>query len=142
MVAFAWVSLGPVLLLYLIFSASATAYTYFLLWATGLLFDFYTTYRFYMADPENFERNELSRYMRCLYRIFGFKAGLSAFLVFVELPIGLIISLLLVPASAMAFNLPIPETVFCLASGFAFLGIGHFAAAVWNLLLERRTSPP
>lgn len=134
--------LGPILILHLIFLAPTSAYAYFLLWSSGLFFDFYTTYRFYRADPENFERNELSGYMRRLYRVFGFRAGLLAFLVFVELPMGLLISFLLVPASTTVFNLPTPETVFCLASGFAFLGTGHFAAAVWNLLLERRDRLP
>jgi len=106
------------------------------LWASGIFSDFYTTYRFYRMDPEGFERNESSGYMRALYKLFGFRAGLVAFLALVELPVGLVISLLLVPASAAAFNLPRPEAPVCLSSGFAFLGVTHLAAAAWNLILE------
>lgn len=140
--ALAWVGLGPYLLLRLTFTAPALVYAYFFLWVSGVFSDFYTTYRFYRLDPEGFEGNELSGYMRRLYRVFGFKAGLTAFLIFVELPIGLVVSFLLVPASAAAFNLPQPEALVCLSSGFAFLGIMHLAAAAWNLILEVRKPLP
>ena len=139
--AFAWVGLGPFLLAYAAASAVASVYAYFLLWAAGLFSDFYTTYRFYRADPEGFEGNELSGYMRRLYRVFGFSAGLAAFLAFVEVPVGLIVSLALVPASANVFGVAEPGALVCLASGFAFLGIGHLAAAAWNGALEWKEPP-
>ncbi len=109
-----------------------------------MLSDFYTTYRFYRSDPGGFERNELSGYMRKLYRAFGFKAGLAAFLALVEAPVGLIVSFALVPASARVFGLPQlaqPESLAYLSSGFAFLGLGHLAAAAWNLMLEMEPLP-
>ncbi|MBO3809755.1 MAG: hypothetical protein FGF50_09220 [Candidatus Brockarchaeota archaeon] len=138
--AFAWVGLAPYLLFYVASSLPVLAHAYFLVWTAGLLSDFYTTYRFYRADPENFERNELSGYMRRLYRLFGFKVGLVAFLAFVEVPIGLIVSLVLVPTSAsffaIFFRCPRPEVLTCLSSGFAFLGLSHLVAAAWNLASE------
>lgn len=107
-----------------------------------MLLDFYTTYRFYKADPSGFERNELSWYVRKLYRLFGLKAGFIAFLVFVELPVAAIVSFALIPASTWVFSLPKPETLTCLASGLAFHGLMHLSAAAWNRLLELKEPPP
>jgi len=98
--------------------------------------DFYTTHRFYRENPANFASEETSGYMRRLYRHFGFKASLIAFLAFVEVPVALIISFALIPASARVFSLPRIEALACLSSGLAFLGIGHLAAAAWNYRRE------
>jgi len=135
--ALAWVGLVPPFLL----AVSAPSIAYFFLWVGGVAADFYTTYRFYRENPANFAREETSGYMKRLYRRFGFKAGLIAFLALVEIPVALVISFTLIPASARVFRLPQPEALACLSSGLAFLGIGHVAAAAWNYrreLEERR----
>lgn len=104
--------------------------------------DFYTTYRFYSRDPGNFEKNETSSYMRWLYRVLGFRAGLIAFLALVELPVAMIVSFVLIPASASVFGLPRPKALACLASGLAFHGLMHLSASVWNIYWERREPLP
>lgn len=111
---------------------------YLVIWVAGVASDFYTTYRFYKADPKGFVKNEASGYMRRLYKAFGFKTGLLAFLLFVELPIAAFVSFVLIPVSARVFSLPQPEPLNCLASGLAFHGAMHLAAAGWNVLLEKK----
>ncbi|MEM2189387.1 MAG: hypothetical protein QXG35_08685 [Nitrososphaerota archaeon] len=137
-IAFAWVGLGPTLLINLTFCAPNLTFVYPLVWTAGVALDFYTTYRFYRQDPGAFEKNELSGYMRRLYRVFGFRAGLVAFLLLVELPIASLIALLLIPASVRVFSIQQPSFPQCFVSSLAFHGIIHLGAAGWNALLERR----
>lgn len=134
--AFTWVAFGPILILDLALRFPFLSFVCFPAWILGLSMDFYTTYRFYMADPENFRENESSGYMRRLYRAFGFKAGLLAFLTFIELPVMGVISFLLIPASARVFNVQYFALDKCLLSGLAFHGVQHSSAAVWNFLME------
>lgn len=138
----AWVGLGPVFLFSLVARFPPLVYAHFSMWVAGVLLDFYTTYRFYSRDPENFERNELSWYVRRLYRVLGFKAGLFAFLVLVELPVAMTVSFVLIPASAPVFGLTEPEALTCLASGLAFHGLMHLSAAAWNTYWERKKPLP
>lgn len=135
----AYVGLAPIALHLFASSTPALAPIYVALWLLGFGSDAYTTYRFYRRDPASFERMESSGYMRLLYRLLGFRFGaaLIAFIVLVEVPVALLISLLLIPCSTVVLQAPSLDPTLCIPSGLAFLGISHLSAAIWNLKVER-----
>jgi len=87
-------------------SLSQTArLTLFLFWFLSLFFDYYTTWRFYMADPDGFEDKEKSPIFKRLKARFGFKKGLLALVFLGEVPAGLLLSFIGVPAVGGAFGI-------------------------------------
>jgi hypothetical protein len=120
----------------LAFLTPSLSFAYFFLWLSGLIFDFYTTWRFYADDPGKFDVRERSVFMKWLNRKFGFKTALIAFAVLVEAPAALFISFICVPLSADLISAPFLGTRICVATGLALLGLIHLQAAMRNLSIE------
>jgi len=118
-------------------SLSQTArLTLFLFWFLSLFFDYYTTWRFYMADPDGFEDKEKSPIFKRLKARFGFKKGLLALVFLGEVPAGLLLSFIGVPAVGGAFGITASAAEAYLAAGFAVLGLIHLYSGARNLSIE------
>lgn len=104
------------------------------LWIFCLSFDMYSTFKFYMEDPANFENNERNKLFSGLTKKFGFKKASLLFPILIEIPLLLFFALL---PLRILHNYMFPNTpirfIACLAASFGIAAIGHLQAATKNI---------
>ena len=113
---------------------SQTYLIFLVLWVFCLGLDIHTTYKFYRADPANFEGNERNKIFSALTKKLGFKKATLIFPVAIEIPLLLFFSA--IPLQILYLQMfAINDTsnfVVCLSASFGISAIGHLQAAIKN----------
>ncbi|MDR2719313.1 MAG: hypothetical protein LBC03_00710 [Nitrososphaerota archaeon] len=103
------------------------------LWMFYLGFDVYSTYIFYLKDPNHFQNNERNKLFVWFTKKFGFKKATLLFPLIIETPLILFFAFL--PLQTLhAYMFPNTPTnlIACITTGFGISAIGHLQAALKN----------
>lgn len=110
-------------------------------WLFCLGFDVYSTYRFYLENPSQFQNNERNKLFVWLTKKFNFKKATILFPLLIEIPLLLFFALL--PLQTL-HNYLFPNTpnqlIVCIMASFGICAIGHLQAALTNTKLNHKTT--
>jgi hypothetical protein len=104
------------------------------LWVVCLGFDVYSTYVFYLEDPNQFQNNERNKLFTKLTKKFGFKKTTILFPIAIEIPLLLFFAFLPLQILQLHMFTNAPNLVACLATSFGISAVGHLQAAIKNTL--------
>lgn len=108
------------------------------LWASSVLLDVYTTWRFYRLEPERFNVSERNAIYAYLVAKFGFKAGSILHFMLVEAPSLIVFAALPIPVLYWFITGSQPSPQFSLSAAMILLIAAHLHAAYLNIEFEKR----
>jgi hypothetical protein len=103
------------------------------LWIFSLSFDVYSTYQFYLENPNQFQNNERNKLFVRFTKKFGFKKAALLFPLIIEIPLLLLFAVL--PLQILYVNMFPAATNnlwACFTASFGISAIGHLQAATKN----------